>query len=75
MPYLNPFRRLGDPDAHEVKIISNEPTSYPVGQARAVGASVYQFKVVCKCQFEALATTQEQADFYVRSHKKAHGLG
>lgn len=38
-----------------------------------VGATEFKLRVICSCQFEALAKTEEQAAYYERSHLFRHG--
>lgn len=57
---------------HKLQIVDNNPTSYPGDLGRAVGATPFNFKVVCDCQFEALARTEEEAKSYGRGHAYRH---
>jgi hypothetical protein len=70
MPYINPFTR--DNREHIVKIVSNVVPTHPVTTGKAVGTSVYQFKVVCSCQWEVLTKTEEEANQWKFSHEMRH---
>jgi hypothetical protein len=74
MPLTYLPHRVGDIAAHQIRVISNIAPSYPSANARAVGQSPYALKVVCSCQWEALAIDGRQATYYVNCHMAAHGL-
>jgi hypothetical protein len=48
---------------HEAKIIPNANAH----------VSDFKLKVVCSCQFEALARNQSQAEYYRANHLGRHG--
>lgn len=72
MPYTNPFRKFGG--EHKVEIIKNRPTSYPAAGAKPTAAGVFNFKMVCSCQFEVLCRTMEEAESWKRQHLGVHGV-
>lgn len=49
---------------HNIKIIPNDQADH----------SNFKLRVVCSCQFQALARTQESADAYKRNHLVRHGV-
>ena len=69
MPLAYLPRRIDAPEQHIVCIVPNEPEKLVHGST-----SPYKCKVVCSCQWEALALNQAQADWYAASHRGVHGI-
>ena len=72
MPYTSPraIFHNGNEATHDCRVIPNQPTGYP-GKGQ-VPVSVYQYKVVCSCQFEVLCLTEAMANDWRRSHLINH---
>ncbi len=74
MPLTYLPRKPETAEAHQIKIVDNVVPSYPSVGAKGTGASSYALRVVCSCQWEALAQTQQDAEYYAESHRRSHGI-
>lgn len=77
MPYFHLPRKAEPPENHDVRVVPNVVYQYTPnggGTTQPADSAKFPLKVICKCQFEALAADDKQADFYRRSHLKAHGI-
>lgn len=77
MPYTSPrvFSSGYGNNEHDAKVVPNAVPQYPASTARNQnGNSVYQYKVVCSCQFEVLCKTEEEANAWKAQHLRFHGV-
>ena len=73
MPYLSPriFSNGNEPQ-HNIKIVDNIVPQYPGHVSAGAQTSIYQYKLVCSCQFEVLCRTMAEAESWRASHLALH---